>query len=143
MLRWGGPARPRYGGHLYGPFAQSSSSRRLLSCGSVTHAAAMAACDLLSSSRSSISRLRLRASCRNSGPSHGSFEAHAVAHLSHTLRNARPFLLCSPKNTFMAAVETYAGFMVGDDSLNALLESRHASLYPPSRRRRNTIHDLS
>ena len=55
--------------------------------------------------------------------------------------NARSFPLCSLDIMIMAAVEAYAGLRVGDDSLNALLGSRHASLYPPSRRR-TTFHDL-
>jgi hypothetical protein len=47
--------------------------------------------------------------------------------------NARSLPLCSLENVIMAAAEAYAGFRVGDDSLNALLGSRHASLYPPAR----------
>src|ERR1700676_3365969 len=55
--------------------------------------------------------------------------------------NARSFPLCSLDIIIVAAAEAYAGFRVGGASLNALLGSRHASLYPPSRRR-TTLHDL-
>src|SRR6202011_5521728 len=44
--------------------------------------------------------------------------------------NARSFPLCSLDIIIVAAAEAYAGFRVGDDSLNALLGSRHARLYP-------------
>jgi hypothetical protein len=54
--------------------------------------------------------------------------------------NARSFPLCSLENMIMAAAEAYAGFALGTTA-NALLGSRHASLYPPSRRR-TTLHNL-
>ena len=55
--------------------------------------------------------------------------------------NARSFPLCLLEIMIVAAAEAYAAFRVGDNRLNALLGSRHASLYPPSRRR-TTLHHL-
>ena len=119
MQKWGGPACARtMAAHCTSkaacdaarfmcrafPIHRSSASRRILAC------CAHRSTDCVVCVR----RLETL----------GSFEACAVAHLSHTPGNARPFLLCSPMNTFMAAVEAYAGLVVGDDSLNALLESR-------------------
>lgn len=65
---------------------------------------------------------------------------HVVCRFVTHGRNARPFFLRSRMITFMAATGTYAGLVVGDEDL--LLECRHASLYPPSRRR-NALYDLS
>ena len=54
--------------------------------------------------------------------------------------NARSFPVCSPDITIMAAAEAYAGFRVGEYSLNR--GSRNASLCPPLRRR-TILRDLS
>jgi hypothetical protein len=50
--------------------------------------------------------------------------------------NARSFPLRSQDIIIMAAAEAYAGFRVGEEG------ERHASLYPPLRRR-TILHDLS